>query len=207
MKIAIAGADQGAALYLAEKAGFEIVSEAEAGFVLELREKLTVSKNKMYEFLVEEDIPVPARFPDGSEPYIVRPDNASGSRGIWVTEDFCEAGGAVNCGFLVQEYLDGPVRCAQVTGIPGAYVVHPVLALCADDRHIPQSAAPAEDPALEKLAARIARKLGLRGYLCVKAVNGRVISLDDRLCGLAPMALYDLCGANVLKALLERPEA
>ena len=75
-------------------------------------------------FLTERGFPVPAHFPGGSEPYIVKPDRDGGGRGIWVTEDFCEVGGAVNAGFVAQEELEGPVWSAAVTGAPGAYTVH-----------------------------------------------------------------------------------
>ena len=75
-------------------------------------------------FLQERGFPVPAYFPGGSEPYIVKPDKGGGGRGIWVTEDFCEVGGAVNAGFVAQEEMEGPVWSAVVTGVPGAYTVH-----------------------------------------------------------------------------------
>ncbi|MCD7844457.1 MAG: hypothetical protein LUG57_01090 [Oscillospiraceae bacterium] len=87
--------------------------------------ELTRSRLRTDEVLRAAGVPVPAYFPEGSEPYIVKPDRGSFGQGIWVTEDFCEVGGAVNAGFVAQEELDGPVWSVAVTGAPGQYTVYP----------------------------------------------------------------------------------
>ena len=101
-------------------------------------------------FLRERGIPVPEYFPGGSEPYIVKPDRGSFGRGIWVTEDFCEVGGAVNAGFVTQEELPGDVWSVCVLGKPGGYAAYAPAKITFDGRRrrtAAQCAAPPEETA------------------------------------------------------------
>ena len=202
MNINLTGSDTAAALYLAEKAGLS-VSDDKNAFVLRTDENKTFSKLETYERLSAAGLPLPERFPGGSEPYIVRPDHGRNCRGLWINEDYCEAGGAVNSGCLVEEFLAGPLYLAQVVGAPGAYRALPLLRAAVDDRCAPQGAELAEDSSLQALALAAAECLQAQGYLCVKFVNGRIVSADDGLAGFAPRALYDLTGENILSAMIK----
>ena len=202
MNINITGRDTAAALYLAEKAGLSVTADKDAA-VLRTDEDKTFSKLETYERLSAAGLPLPERFPGGSEPYIVRPDHGRNCLGLWINEDYCEAGGAVNSGCLVEEFLSGPLYLAQVIGAPGTYHTLPLLRAVVDDRCAPQSAELAENPSLQALAVAAAECLQIQGYLCVKFVNGRIVSADDGLAGFAPRALYDLTGENILSALMK----
>ena len=105
---------------LARAAGYELVSDG-ADAVLPATESEDILKalpgeNVLFDadawaiassrlttdaLLKEKGIPAPEYFPGGSEPYLVKPDRGSFGRGIWVTDDYCEVGGAVNAGFGV----------------------------------------------------------------------------------------------------------
>lgn len=158
------------------------------------------------EFLRKIGVALPEYFPGGSEPYIVKPDRGGFGRGIWVTEDFCEVGGAVNGGFVAQEELPGPVWSACVIGKPGAYTACPPARLTFDDRRrrtAAECADPPEGEALEETALRIAGAMALRGVLEVEAIFHRgvwkVTDLNARLPMLTPDALLEK-GVNLLTA-------
>lgn len=160
--------------------------------------------------LRERGVPVPEYFPGGSEPYIVKPDRGSFGRGIWVTDDYCEVGGAVNAGFVTQEELAGDVWSVAVLGEPGAYTVYPPARLSFTDRRERVGAvcesAPEADM-LEETARAAAEAVGVRGILEVEAIchHGvwKVIDLNARLPMLTPDALLEAHGVNLLEELMK----
>ncbi len=169
---------------------------------------LTRSRLRTDEVLRAAGVPVPAYFPEGSEPYIVKPDRGSFGQGIWVTEDFCEVGGAVNAGFVAQEELDGPVWSVAVIGAPGQYTVYPPARLTFQGRR--RTAAHCEEPeaaqALENTTRAAAEAVAVRGILEVEAMHShgtwRVTDLNARLPLFTPDALLEAKGVNLLSLLI-----
>ncbi len=175
--------------------------------------EICLSKLVMDEFLEQNGFRRPQRFPDGSEPYIVKPDRDSFGRGIWSTEDFCEAGGAVNADFLVQEELTGDLVSVTLVGREGTYSAGPVLALETDDRYDlcraawPAPVASEAAEALRAEALRLAALLGAEGLLELQAVcrDGacHILELNRLLPPLSALCLEAAGGANLAAALLE----
>lgn len=169
----------------------------------------TSSRLAADEFLRSIGVAIPEYFPRGSEPYLVKPDRGSFGMGIWVTEDFCEVGGAVNAGFVTQEELDGPVWSQIVLGTPGAYTAYAPAKLSFDGRHRTGAAcSPApEAEALADTAGTIAQAIGLSGMLEVEAMFHRgqwkVIDLNARLPMYTGEALLET-GINLLGELIAR---
>lgn len=213
---------------LAKAAGYEIVSEG-ADYVLPATEdddvlktltggdvlfdalawQLCSSRLKTDELLREKGIPAPEYFPGGSEPYLVKPDRGSFGRGIWVTDDYCEVGGAVNAGFVTQEELAGDVWSVAVTGTPGAYTAHAPARLTFDDRRQRTAAELADAPdadALKKTAIAAAEAVGVHGVLEAEAIDHhgvwKVIDLNARLPMLTSDALLG-AGVNLLEELVK----
>lgn len=229
MKICIVGSGPLAeqAARLAQAAGYEIVADG-ADSILPATEdddvlktltggkvlfdaaawELCSSRLKTDALLREKGIPAPEYFPGGSEPYLVKPDRGSFGQGIWVTDDYCEVGGAVNAGFVTQEELAGDVWSAAVTGVPGAYTVHPPVKLTFDDRRrrVSGELAEAPDPeALRNTAVAAAEAVGVKGVLEVEAIchhgTWKVIDLNARLPMLTSDALLG-AGVNLLEELV-----
>lgn len=169
--------------------------------------ELTASRLKADAFLQKQDIPIPEYFPMGSEPYIVKPDRGSFGRGIWVTEDFCEVGGAVNAGFVTQEELSGPVWSQVVLGKEGEYTAFAPAKLTFDTMRLRVDAECLPAPnaeALAETARKVAEVIGLRGILEVEAIfhQGvwKVIDLNARLPMHTGEALLET-GVNILGEL------
>lgn len=178
------------------------LSDAEARFLSESPDALIPqesvlvlcrSKQAQHDFFLAHNFPAPQDFPDGSEPYIVRPDCAEGGRGIWVTDDYCEAGGAVNANFVTQEELTGPVYSVQLLGVGGRFAALPAVELTMDDRYDRCRAAYraefAPDGTLHTLALQVAQALALDGAVELKTVkHGDTYYCLALNAGLAPLA-------------------
>jgi len=188
------------AVYLAREAGVEVPLTAN-----EPAHTLCASKQAQHDFFLAQGYPVPREFPDGSEPYIVRPDCAEGGRGIWVTDDYCEAGGAVNANFVTQEELTGPIFSVQLLGAEGRYAALPAVRLTMNDRYdrCAAEASADTDGALHALALGLAETLSLEGAVELKAVlhAGRfhILALNEGFAPLASTALY-FAGLNAAAA-------
>ncbi len=169
--------------------------------------QITSSRLASDAFLADHGFPVPAYFPEGSEPYIVKPDRGSFGRGIWVTEDFCEVGGAVNGGFVAQEELSGPVWSQVVIRWKGQEKAYAPARLTYDDRRRRTGAVCEQVPGgdLPGMALQIAQALDLKGILEVEAIfHGgvwKVIDLDARLPLLTPDAILAATGEDILADL------
>ncbi len=201
------------------------LSDAEARFLVGDSDALTPqepvlalcrSKQAQHDFFLSQNFPAPQDFPDGSEPYIVRPDCAEGGRGIWVTDDYCEAGGAVNANFVTQEELSGAVFSVQLLGAGGRFAALPAVELTMDDRYDRCRAAYRAgldpDGTLHTLALQVAQALALDGAAEMKAVlhGGKFycLALNAGLAPLSSSALY-FAGLHVADALdaLKRGDA
>lgn len=177
-----------------------------------LAQEVCRSKLAGDDYLAAHGYPRPRRFPEGSEPYIVKPDSDSFGRGIWATEDFCEVGGAVNANFLTQEELTGPVVSVTVWGRPGAYVCGPVLGLTTDDRYdlcearLPAPIGPDAAGAFTQDALRLAEEIRLEGLLEVQAVyhggKCKIIEINGHLPELSALCLFAGAGINLVQQLL-----
>ena len=172
--------------------------------------ELTASRLRADAFLQERGIPVPEYFPMGSEPYIVKPDRGSFGRGIWVTEDFCEVGGAVNAGFVTQEELNGPVWSQVVVGKEGNYTAYAPAKLSFNAMRLRTGAECVPSPeaeALKKTAVAIAEAMDLRGILEVEAIwHGgvwKVVDLNARLPMHTGEALLKT-GVNLVSEMVSR---
>ena len=172
--------------------------------------ELTASRLRADKFLEKEGIPAPEYFPRGSEPYIVKPDRGSFGRGIWVTEDFCEVGGAVNAGFVTQEELNGPVWSQVVVGKDGQYAAFAPAKLTFDAMRLRTGAECVPAPEAEMLletARKTAKAMNLRGILEVEAIlhQGvwKVIDMNARIPMYTGEALLET-GVNILGELAAR---
>jgi pyrrolysine biosynthesis protein PylC len=172
---------------------------------------LTASRLEADAFLQARNIPAPEYFPGGSEPYIVKPDRGSFGRGIWVTEDFCEVGGAVNGGFVTQEELDGDVWSVVVLGKGTDTEAYAPARLTFDGRRRRIEASCETAPEQELLcrtACQVAQAIGVQGLLEVEAIfhHGvwKVVDLNARLPMLTPDAVLSATGRNVLADLCQR---
>lgn len=170
---------------------------------------LCADKHAAHDFFASHGFAQPQDFPAGSEPFIVKPAKNSCGRGIWSTEDFCEAGGGINAGFLVQEELRGTLCSVTVLGHAGRVCVCPAVELIMDDRYDRCGAAyPVEAEkamAAEALARTLGETLALDGAMELKVIfsGGKavIVSVNEGIGALAATALHFGAGLDPIAAL------
>ena len=176
---------------------------------------LTASKvrsNTLFEWL---NIPAPDRWPGCGLPVIVKPDSASGSRGVRLilTPEELAPYETRQTEYVIEAFTPGPSYSLEVVGRPGGYHALQVTALEMDagfdckrvtaptdlDTHLVRQ--------FEDLAVRLAEGVSLKGVMDVEVVldDGRlkVLEIDARLPSQTPTAVYWSTGINMV-ALLGR---
>lgn len=201
------------ARFLAARDGFALAADAHSADISlacnEPARTLCADKHAARDFLAAHGFAQPQDFPAGSEPFIVKPANNSCGRGIWSTEDFCEAGGGINAGFLVQEELRGTLCSVTVLGCEGRIFACPAVELIMDDRYDRCGAAypvaPEKAEAAEALATALGEALALEGAMELKVIfsGGKavVISVNEGIGALAATALHFGAALDPIAAL------
>lgn len=207
--------------FLAGQCGLTVAESAAEGVLSPLCSEpahtLCADKHAAHDFFARHALPQPHDFPGGSEPYIVKPGSGSCGRGIWSTEDFCEAGGGINAGFLVQEELRGTIVSVALAGHAGRLCACPAVELIMNDRYDRCGAvypcAAEVDAAAAPLARQLGEALALDGILELKLmVTGAeavILSMNEGCGPLAATALHFGAGCGpieVLAALAEGRE-
>ncbi len=175
--------------------------------------RLTASKVRSNRLFRRLGVPVPAKWPHCSLPVIVKPDGASGSRGVRLIAD------AHRLGFyerhpdeyVIEAFTPGPTYSVEVLGVPGRYRALQVTALemdaVFDCKRVLAPAGLDGDGVrrLRHLAVRLAGAVGLKGVMDVEAVHDgqefRVLEIDARLPSQTPTAVYWSTGVNMVALL------
>ena len=210
--IPFAGPAAAEAALLAEDAGWEITKTKDAAdFCLPVDEELRslcCSKRAVNERLAAAGVPLPADFPEGSEPYLVKPDDGRNGQGIWTTADYCEVGGAVNAGFVTQEERAGTLLSVAVRAGAAGVEIFPPVELLQDDRYCrigaryPADLSEEAERLLRSVVEAVAEALRPTGFMEIKAVWGpaglAVISVNEGLPVLAASALWYGAGISLV---------
>ncbi|THB78402.1 MAG: 3-methylornithine--L-lysine ligase PylC [Desulfobacteraceae bacterium] len=162
------------------------------------------------------DLPAPRYWPGCRFPIVVKPDQASGSKGVEVYETldaFKKAYGdsSTTNRMVIQEYITGPSYSIEVIGSPGRYRALQVTGLGMDAVYdCNQVTAPIQLPDkliknFESMAVDIAQQINLCGVMDLEAVHHgdqlKLLEIDARLPSQTPMAVYWSTGINMVEAL------
>lgn len=185
--------------------------------------RVTCSKKKSKLLFRELGIPAARDLDDpeaGDGPYIAKPDDLSGSRGVRFFPSRAEALAAFpdrasREKTVVEEYVSGPVYSVEVTGGPGAPPSGwQTTALGMDEAYdcFKVSAPSGLDAQIETSLARLAEKmagaLSLRGLMDLEAIwhQGAMLAMeiDARFPSQTPTAVFWSSGVNLLYELARR---
>ncbi len=179
---------------------------------------LTTSKVRSNGLFERLGIPVPAKWPGCRLPVIIKPDSASGSRGVRLVAEAEELSPYESrpSEYVIEAFTPGPSYSIEVLGTPGNHHALQVTALEMDtDFDCKRVTAPAGlDLNLEQrfadLAVRLAAAVSLKGVMDVEAVlhqgELKVLEIDARLPSQTPTAVYWSTGVNMVD-LLDRLSA
>lgn len=181
-------------------------------------EAYDISRSKLHSdrLFQQLHLPAPRYWPACQFPVVVKPDGASGSRGVEVFNDadalesYLAAKGEKR-NLVIQEYISGPSFSLEVVGTPGHYRSLQITELHMDEIHdCKRVTAPAGlSPQLQKdfaeMARGLARATGLRGIMDLEVIlhdnKLKLLEIDARLPSQTPMAVFWSTGINMVELL------
>jgi len=176
---------------------------------------VTASKIRSDRLFTRLKLAAPAIWPECGFPVIVKPDGASGSRGVRVIRSKKALLPYTNnvTKYVIQEFLPGNSYSMEVFGFPGHYHVGQVTGLETDAGFdCKRVLAPAGlnrklTLEFERMSVIIAESLHLKGLADVEVIlDGeklKLLEIDARLPSQTPTAVYQSVGINLVKILGE----
>ncbi|MEA4922481.1 MAG: 3-methylornithine--L-lysine ligase PylC [Eubacteriaceae bacterium] len=159
-------------------------------------------------------VSAPAYYPNGSCPYIAKPDVGSGSHDVIYFSDrdeverFAEGPGS---DMIIQEYVQGPSYSVEVIGSPGNYRAYEITQIHVDDIYdcnkvtAPCRIRRKKADKFSAEAIRIAELMQLKGIMDFEVIdhNGdlKMLEIDARLPSQTPTAVYKTTGVNYMNEL------
>ncbi len=161
----------------------------------------------------------PKAWPACGFPVVVKPDQASGSRGVELYRDETALhadfpGGRIPDTMVAQQYLEGPQFSIEVVGMPGQHV-----SLCVTDLHmdrdhdckrvvVPTRLSYDRVKQLETTALALAEAIDLKGIMDLEVIlhdgDLKLLEIDARFPSQTPMAVYWATGINMVQLLAEQ---
>ena len=178
---------------------------------------VSCSKSASLSLFRDLGIPAPTSWPDCGFPVLAKPDGKSGSKGVEVfaSHQALEArlGPGLPQGWVVQEYLSGPLFSVEVIGQAGVYTPLQITALEMDQDHsCKRVLAPSGLPLplarrFGEIAVNLAEAVRLSGIMDVEAVLNdgelKVLEIDARFPSQTPIAVCRSTGINMVERLAE----
>ncbi|MBC2703300.1 3-methylornithine--L-lysine ligase PylC [Desulfobacula sp.] len=178
--------------------------------------RISSSKLKSNAFFRKMNLPAPDLWPDCRFPVVVKPDQASGSRGVEVFNDekalfsrFSNRQDLNNR--VIQQYLEGPSYSIEVMGGPGKYQALQVTDLSMDKIYdckrvtAPTQLSLQQVSRFKEMALAIAGDIRLNGIMDVEVIlhnnELKLLEIDARFPSQTPMAVYGSTGINMVQML------
>lgn len=179
--------------------------------------KISSSKLLSDAFFHRHEVATPRYYPQGNPPYIVKPDNESGSHGVRYydsrkeLERFLESKPEK---MIVQEFLEGPSYSIEVIGFPGNYRTYEITQIhMSEDFDCNMVTAPC-DPVTRRqaedfahMAVTVASLMNLKGIMDFEVIdhNGqfKLLEIDARFPSQTPTVVYHTSGMNLLEELYD----
>lgn len=161
-------------------------------------------------------IPAPVYYPEAKPPYVIKPNNASGSAGVRLINTEEELRDILNqldqdYEPVIQEFLEGDSYSIEVIGRPGHYRTYEITQIHIDNRYdccrvtSPCALTSSIKDELRSIAVRLAQAVKLNGIMDVEVIlsNGipKVLEIDARIPSQTPTVVYQSTGINFIEEL------
>jgi pyrrolysine biosynthesis protein PylC len=172
-----------------------------------------VESNRLFERL---QLPTPSAWPNCRPPLMAKPAFGSGSRGVRLLGDTdrlraCFPGKQPPDGWVLQQYVPGPIHSLEVIGFRNRYRALYVTDLAMDASFdckrvtAPSELSPELVRDLERMALSIADAIHLNGIMDIEAVcfggTLKILEIDARLPSQTPITVYGASGLNMVEWL------
>lgn len=161
-------------------------------------------------------LPIPRPWPEAGFPLIAKPSGSSGSKGIRILRNRDDVmatfpNAEALKGWVIQEYLEGPLYSIEVIGVDSCSVPFQITDLYMDaDHDCKRVTAPTELPMAQstqfmRLSLTIAEAVKLKGIMDVEVIlnNGqlKVLEIDARIPSQTPTVVFWSSGLNLVEIL------
>lgn len=168
--------------------------------------RISCDKIRSKEFFRKVNVPTPADRPE-TPPFFIKPKGESGSIGARIVETKEELA-SVPEGYLIEEYIPGPIVSLEMIGNGRNYIVVKETYVHIDDVYDCCQVTPLlHNPEYRDIAYRLSEGIGLRGIMDVEAIDSprglKVLEIDARFPSQTPICVYYSCGVNLLALLAE----
>lgn len=172
-----------------------------------------IASNRLFERL---QLPMPQAWPNCNWPLVAKPAAGSGSRGVRLLKDanrlqHCLPEDRLHGGWVVQEFLPGPVYSLEVIGYRNVYQALHVTDLAMDAGfdckrvRAPSELSPDLIHDFETMALTIAAAINLNGIMDIEVVRSgsclMILEIDARLPSQTPITVYGASGLNMVELL------
>lgn len=178
--------------------------------------RISSSKRRSDALFAQNHIPCPRYYPEGTFPYIAKPERESGSHGVRYLENQAEldaflARGGSDC--IIQEFAEGPSYSMEVIGEPGNYRTYEVTEIFVDEGYDCNLAAayrtlqPEKVREMKKIITALAEAISLKGIMDLEVIDDsgvlKVLEIDARLPSQTSIAVYHATGMNYISELFD----
>jgi pyrrolysine biosynthesis protein PylC len=178
---------------------------------------ITSSKKRSDELMTRIGLPVPQYYPYGKPPYVAKPNDESGSKGVIKLKTQMDAEQFIlQCkdieNWVIQEYITGKAYSIEVIGKPGAYKTYGITEIHVDKKYdcckvtMPVELTDFQKQQLADMAVRIAEGIRLEGIMDVEAILSsegfKLLEIDARLPSQTPITVLHGTGINMLNELI-----
>ena len=180
---------------------------------------LSCSKSQSYELFAKLGLDMPKPFPECGFPLLVKPDNASGSRGVTILEDegaylrFFGQNEQTMESWVGQQFIDGPSYSLEVIGRDGHYDTPQVTEIHMDQGYdckavtAPTQISEELADKLRRISLQLAHALNLCGIMDVEVIAQEdklyLLEIDARLPSQTPITVYWSKKTNMLELLAD----
>jgi len=179
---------------------------------------ISCSKSRSHSLFNELGLTLPRPYPLCGFPMLVKPDGASGSKGVTILADEAECElffgkNGVADGWVGQQFVSGPSYSVEVIGRGGRYVTPQITEIHVDEGYdckavtAPVQIGETLCGELRRVAVQLAEALDLSGIMDVEVIvqDDRLylLEIDARLPSQTPIAVFWSRGANMLEMLAQ----
>lgn len=176
---------------------------------------ISQSKKKSKELFHELEIPMASNYPTCSYPVIIKPDNQSGSQGVykvWSKQEVESLIEKVGKPCVIEEFLEGRSFSIEVIGDGKHFTTSLITEVVMGDGYdckriiAPASVTEKEKIQLMDMAEKLAKQLLLYGIFDIEVIshNGKlnILEIDARFPSQTPIAIYYATGMNLVERLV-----
>lgn len=196
---------------LSQRFGFSLAFDFDAYMI-------SSSKQMSDQLFRQFGIPSPKHYLNCKAPYIVKPSQESGSKGVQLIpseaelEQFLESVSDQK-EWIIQEYLDGPSYSIEIIGKPGNYRTYGITQIHIDSDYdckkvsTPCSITEIQRKSFERMAHYVANLIQLQGIMDLEVIDDcgelKLLEIDARFPSQTPIVVYHSTGMNLIEELYD----